>query len=340
MNLLRKIARKIRYHINDKFFYNQWTIGIARTDIRDIIIGKAFDPHISWFPLKDRQENCADPFILRADDGNYDIFYEKYMVDDLQSGDIWVMRVDKDFNVISDEILLDRQFHASFPFLHRENGKIYVVPETANENKLLCYEFDTDKRTLSYQGSIIDQPLRDATILKKNNKYWLFGMLKRVNGSEEKYESWVFISDDFNGPYAPHPKSPIKEGLDGIRSAGNFIEIGGELYRPTQNCEGEYGKSISINKVNRLNESDVAEDHYMTITIKKTRQNKGITKIHTINGIDNIIVVDGVKRTFSLKKFFKTGQRWVNHKFGLLISLITPAFLEGWVVVCEDLCMI
>lgn len=340
MSLFKKIARKIRYHINDKFYYNQWTIGIARADIGEIITGKSFNPRITWFPLKNRQENCADPFILKDESGNYDIFYEKYMIDDLQSGDIWVMKVDREFNVISDEVLLDRQFHASFPFLYRENGKVYVVPETANENKLLCYEFDSANRALSFKGSIIDEPLRDATILKHDNKYWLFGMLKFVKGLDEKYESWVYVSDQFTGPYSPHPRNPIKKGLNGTRSAGNFIRVGGDLYRPTQNCEEEYGKSINISRIERLNESEIKEDHHMTISIKRNRYNKGITKIHTINAIDDIIIVDGVKRTFSLSKIFASSKVWINHKFSFIFSLASPAVFDGWAAVCLDFSMI
>jgi hypothetical protein len=61
-----------------------------------------------------------------------------------------------------------------------------------------------------------------------------------------------------------------------------------------------YGESITINKINVLNESEFTEEFYMTISInKKNRDNRGMHGIHTINFIDDIMVVDGTKWRFS-----------------------------------------
>ena len=79
------------------------------------------------------------------------------------------------------------------------------------------------------------------------------------------YKLNVIYSDSLLGPYIPHPDNPVKSGLNGTRSAGNFIEVDGIIYRPSQNSEKDYGESITINKVNELNEMNVVEEPYMTI---------------------------------------------------------------------------
>ena len=136
--------------------------------------------------------------------------------------------------------------------------------------------------------------------LKQNDKYWIFGTIKLKMERITDYKLYVFFSDNLLGPYIPHPGNPVKSGLDGTRSAGNFIEVDGIIYRPSQNCQKEYGESITINKVTELNEINVVEEPYMTISInKKNRSNYGMHTIHTINAMDDIIVVDGIRWTFS-----------------------------------------
>ena len=145
--------------------------------------------------------------------------------------------------------------------------------------------------------------MRDSTILKKDNKYWLFGT---VGETETGYKLHVFYSDNLLGPYTAHRNNPIKDGLDGNRPAGNFIEVDGVIYRPTQNCNNIYGESITINKVTELNETNVTEQPYFDIFInRRNNHNPGIRTIHTINVIDNYIVVDGIKWTFSPIKQLK-----------------------------------
>jgi len=110
-------------------------------------------------------------------------------------------------------------------------------------------------------------PLRDCTILKYEDKYWLFGILSEDEGKD--YKLYVFFSDTLLGPYISHASNPLRNGLDGTRSAGNFIIVDGVIYRPTQNCKNGYGESITINKLTRLNEISVTEEPYMTISINK-----------------------------------------------------------------------
>ena len=218
------------------------------------------------------------------------------------------MTLDKSFRQVNHKILLDTKSHLSYPFVFTENNKTYVFPEARKSGKLSCYEYDPVNESIYFYKNILDLPLLDSTILKHDDKYWIFGTLSE-NGTD--YKLSVFFSDSLLGPYAPHPANPVKSGLNGTRSAGNFIEVDGIIYRPTQNCKKEYGESITINKVTELNEINVVEEPYMTICInKKNRYSYGMHKIHTINVMDNIIVVDGRHWTFfpihQFKKFVRS----------------------------------
>ena len=94
----------------------------------------------------------------------------------------------------------------------------------------------------------------------------------------------------------PHVNNPVKFGLKGTRPAGNIIEVDKVLYRPAQNCSEYYGKSIIINKILKLSASEFIEEPYMEITADKNSEySEGL---HTINSLNDIIVVDGIKMVF------------------------------------------
>jgi hypothetical protein len=282
--------------INYKLFFKKWVVGICKDNINDIIRSKTFDPDIDWLLLKPYDIYYADPFFGISDDGNIKVLLEHFSFND-DYGKLSILTLDKSLKPLSNKIILDTKSHLSYPFLFTENNKSYIFPEAAQSGKLSCYEYDHVNESLTFSHDLIDLPLVDSTILKHNGKYWIFGT---INENDKNFKLLIYFSDNLLGPYVPHPGNPAKNGIDGIRSAGNFILVDGAIYRPTQNCTIEYGESITINKVVELNEKSVVEEPYMVIRInQKNKHNHGIHTIHTLNVLNDIILVDGIKWTFA-----------------------------------------
>ena len=280
----------------EKLFFKKWIIGIFHSDIKDIIRSKSFDPDIKWLPIKLIDSYYADPFLVSSKEGTHKILIEDFSFNK-NYGKISLMTLDARFKQVDFKLLLDTKSHLSYPFAYTENNRTYIFPEAGESGKLSCYEYDPVNETIHFVMDILDLPLRDSTIIKQGGKYWIFGTMSE---SGTDYKLYVFFSDNLLGPYVSHPANPIKSGLDGNRPAGNFIVIDGIIYRPTQNCQTVYGESMTINKVIELNEHNVAEEPYMIIKINKNnRFNFGMHTIHTINVMNNSIVVDGIKWTFS-----------------------------------------
>jgi hypothetical protein len=280
----------------DRLFFKKWTIGICKGNIEEIIRTKSFDPDIQWLRPESNSTFYADPFLVHGNNGTYKVLLEEYPYKE-NYGKISLMTFDKDFKLVGQKVLLDTNSHLSYPFAFSEDGKTYIFPESAQSNKLSCYEYDPVNETISFVKNIIDLPLRDSTIIKHGGKYWIFGTMSD-NGLDYKLN--VYYSDKLLGPYQPHRENPIKNGLDGTRSAGNFITVDGEIYRPTQNCMNSYGESITINKILELTETSIIEAPYMTIDLNpKNKNNKQINTIHTINVLNNTLVVDGKLSTFA-----------------------------------------
>ena len=139
---------------------------------------------------------------------------------------------------------------------------------------------------------IIDQPLLDSTIVRHEGKYWLFATRLGDGFNSDLH----FYADNLFGPYTEHKANPVKSDLNGSRPAGNLIDVDGQLYRPSQNCRNYYGESITINRIKTLTTEAFEEEEYMVIEPNKNDEfNYGI---HTINAIDDLIIVDGPKGYF------------------------------------------
>jgi|WetSurMetagenome_2_1015567.scaffolds.fasta_scaffold68283_1 hypothetical protein len=293
--------RILSKYIN-KLFFNKWVIGICRDDIKNIIRNKFFDPDIDWLYGKSFDKFYADPFILVSENGNYKVLCEDFTYDD-NYGKISLLTFDKSLRQVNHKILLDTKSHLSYPFTFAEDNRIYVFPEASESGRLSCYEYDPLNESLRFLQDILGLPLRDSTILKHNDKYWLFGTIIE---KDNEHTLNIFYSANLLGPYIPHADNPVKCGLNGNRSAGNFIEVDNIIYRPSQNSEKVYGESITISKVIELDEMNFIEEPYLTICINiNNKNNYGMQRIHTINVVDKVIVVDGIYRTFSPIRKFK-----------------------------------
>jgi hypothetical protein len=277
---------------SDKLYLKQWSIGFAKCNMEELIRNKKNSLPIQWLSPESNKFSYADPFIFRTDDGKLHVLFESVSTVDLD-GKITLMTIDNQCNPVSQKTLLETEAHLSYPFVYKENGKIYVFPENAFSGSLYCYEFDPVNNTLINKKEVINLPVVDATITKYEGKYWLFGTMV---GKQRNSELHIFYSNSLTGPYTAHQGNPVKRDLYSARPAGNLVIVDGNLYRPAQNCSSYYGESISINKITKLNTTQFEEEEYFTIRANRKDQfNYGI---HTINACGDTIIVDGQKRYF------------------------------------------
>ena len=286
---------------------NQWSIGFSKGNIEEIIRDKNCSLTFKWLPLTDNFTSIADPFIFKDAEGKLSMLYETFsVVDKTKYGKIELVTLDNEFSIVSKTEVLDANSHSSYPFIFIENGTTYIIPETSHQGKVSIYEYDHVNKVMTNEKVIINRmPLLDSTIFKHNDKYWLFATF---NKNENDYNSlYIYYADSLFGEYYPHANNPVKNTGDGSRPAGSVIKVDGELYRPAQNCSRHYGESITINKITKLSTKEFVEELHFKIEPDKTNEfNSGL---HTINVLDNIIVVDGIKMVFKpvtkWKLFFK-----------------------------------
>ena len=309
VGILKRLNNNL-FKLYEKFCIMQWGIGFANADIAQIIRNKKYDLSFTWLPMKDNIISIADPFIIKNPDGTINLLYENFsMATPGNYGKIDLTVLDQQFKPMMNKRLLDSNSHLSYPFIFNEDGKTYIIPEAHKDNKVTAFEYDFVNNSLINKKVLIDNlPLIDSTILKYNNKYWLFATLGGSNNDHSKL--YIYYADSLFGTYKGHKKNPVKYSLDGSRPAGNFILVDDQIYRPAQNCSIFYGRSITINKILLLTENEFVEEPYMELeSQKKSFYNVGI---HTINSTDGIIVVDGIRLVFMplAKVYFFIKKLW------------------------------
>lgn len=287
-------------HLLSKLYFKlcvmEWGIGVARIDIKNIIREKKNNLEVSWLPMSSKTRSVADPFIFTAPGGAINILYEDFsMTDDSKYGTLRLVKLNEQLNIISDKEIMNVQSHLSYPFVFKENGKTYIIPESRKQNKVSCYEYDFKTDSLVNEKVIVNnQPLLDSTIIKYNDKYWLF-----CTFGDHKFEHsklYIHYADSLSGTWQSHQGNPVKYNLKGSRPGGAIIEVDGQLYRPAQNCKDYYGQSLIINKITELTETSFKEEEYFELLPQKQcRFNRGI---HTINAADGVVVIDGIRMIF------------------------------------------
>lgn len=283
MNFIRKIYAKL--------FFKQYTIGILEGDISLVLADKKIIQPIRWFQLSDYRQSLADPFIVDVKGDEVLIMAEIFTTGE-HDGKICLISYNPKTGFSEPEIILDEGVHLSYPCIFKEDGRVYVLMTKINGTVLL-YEYHDASRSLTLTSEIFNKPLIDATLLKHDSKYWLFGTFINNGRSDNLY---IFVADNLFGPYLPHAGNPVKIHLNGCRSAGNFIKADNEIFRPAQNCSVYYGESIVINRVVKLDEQEyIFDDHMLVESRRDDKYNFGI---HTINANGRFIVVDGQKGHF------------------------------------------
>ena len=205
---------------------------------------------------------AADPFLVVKDDTLY-LFYEEYRY---RNKGVIKMTSTRDLVKWSKtKVVLDEDFHLSYPWVFNHDGQWYMIPETSAVHELRLYRavnnefdcFELDKTILTHAAEdeypVLD--FCDSSIVNKDGFFFLFTTLNYGKGNELH----LYYSDSFDGNYKVHPESPLIVSDKYGRNGGSLLEHEGILYRFAQDCEGEYGNNLHLFRVDTLTENQYEE---------------------------------------------------------------------------------
>lgn len=296
---LQKIIRnKGRFHYDNLFSAEKWTVGIVKAPIKDFL-QQGFSPDISWIPSFKRGSFAADPFGFRKGGKTY-LMYEEYSYKKGR-GHISIAELDNNNVMQKSSIAIEQDSHLSYPFLFEHENNWYCIPESHEEKEINLYGQDqASEKWIKKHTLHKGMGAMDTTLFYYEKRWWLFCTFKETHSNLNLH---LFYADDFLGPYLPHKTNPVKTDIRSSRPAGTLFMHENILYRPSQDCSKTYGGQININKVLKLTPEEFIEETVHTI------QHLGNTKfcegIHTIASVGEFTLIDVKKYEFSLAYFKK-----------------------------------
>lgn len=287
--LWRHAWRFARKKIRDFFYFDQWYLmyGVARAEGVSSSVWRFKE----IVPPKDRF--WADPFLLHRD-GRYYVFIEEYCYA-TKKGHIAYFILDESGNRTEPKMILDRPYHLSYPFLFEYRGDTYMIPESAQNRTIelyRCVEFPEKWELVKLLMK--DIYAVDATLHQADGLWWLFVNVREYDGASVLDELFLFFSTDpLSDEWTPHSANPVVSDVKSARPAGRIFELGGRLYRPSQDNSRNYGYAIRINRIETLTPTEYRE---VFITGVAPTWDPAVIGVHTLNFEGSMTLLDGRKR--------------------------------------------
>ncbi len=197
----------------------------------------------------------ADPFWLRRG-GQWQMFFE-VMNWKSNKGEIALATSDNGLQWRYEQIVLDEEFHLSYPHVFAHDGQFYMVPESFQDNSIRLYRAKRYPHEWELEAVLLaGQYFADATIFQHNDNWWLFAECNADANDTLR----LYRADALKGPWHEHPQSPVVRGdPKHARPAGRVLVTPHQIVRFAQNCGPGYGTDVRAIEIAQLSRTHYAE---------------------------------------------------------------------------------
>lgn len=220
----------------------KWTVGVAEYD-PETILDNDKKLKIHWIKGAPETSWFADPFILSETDSHIVLLVEEYVYA-TRKGRISKLVVNRHSWELEQVIpIVDIPTHLSFPAYYRENGKVYIYPESTQSGKLTLYEYDGQEGPAVPVKVLSNHPLADAVIWNSGTKEYILATTSPKDNGK--------ILDFY--PYREGPDAEAEMHYQFstymARNAGMPFSVNGRRIRPAQDCTGHYGSCVVLQEI-------------------------------------------------------------------------------------------
>lgn len=277
------------------FFTDYWNIGIVHTPVQEFLKSNIVHK-VHWFQNLPKSRFMADPFGIYFKEQLH-IVYEDLKFEEGIGKTARFLYENNTFN--QNEIVIEEEFHMSYPFLFEQNEEIYCIPETYQANQVRLYKALQFPSKWTLESVLIDGYAGIDSTLYQHDKTWFLFSTDKNEGPH--FNLNIHFSDSVFGPWKAHPKNPVKTDIRSARPAGTFFNHEGELYRPSMDYSKKIEGRITINKVVTLSKHNFKEVAYKVIN--PFQNTYYADKVHTLSEIGSNTLVDGAKELFIFSNF-------------------------------------
>jgi hypothetical protein len=266
----------------------RWFVG-WRESAQGSISATLAMPEGGWRVLRDDGVRFfADPFVAGTPDRRF-LFCEELP---FATGKaiISVVEIGPDGSAQAPRAVLETPNHLSYPFVFEDGGAWYMLPEQSGGMTLTLYKAAAFPDRWEPVAELLSGvSVSDATIVKRAGRYWMTGTVSRFGASTwDALHLWQAPAPE--GPWTHVSRDPVLIDARSARPGGAFFERNGELWRPAQNCAGDYGDALALCRVTQLDEAGFAQDVAVSL-----RGGPGwkVNGMHTFNWCAGVEAIDG-----------------------------------------------
>jgi len=282
--LARLYTRYLGNIVTYRFNVDQWQlayrVGGERLSQKDLL--RLAPPHSGFW---------ADPFVVRRDGRTVIVFEE--LPESKPSGRIATIEIDSEGAAGTPQIVLERDYHLSYPFLLEFDDELFMIPESAEAEKVEAF------RCVSFPDqwephAVLLEGVRayDPTLIEHEGRWWMFVTVAH-NGNTTDDELHLYYASEPFGQWTSHPANPICLDVRCARPAGALFWEDGQLLRPAQDCSKRYGYALALQRVTRMDTTGYEEEPYRRILPDWADDALGT---HTINQAAGVTVYDCIVR--------------------------------------------
>lgn len=229
----------------------------------------------------------ADPFPVEYR-GDTFLFYEDFDKK-TQKGRIGCGKL-TETGLSNQKLVLEEDWHLSYPFSFEQDGEHFLIPESADKGRIYRYRARNFPYEWEKGGVFFPFEGYDPTILRYDNKYWLFINQRLHPGISPFDELFLYWCTDFLNPvWHAHPLNPIVSDVRFSRPAGAIFLEGKRLIRPAQDSGLRYGHQVIFREIKKLTETEYQEE---PIGILSAAGVKGALGVHTFNQAGGKVFLD------------------------------------------------
>jgi hypothetical protein len=230
----------------------------------------------------------ADPFLLEHAGRSW-LFFEDF---DFTRGRAVISAgtLDARGGLCEPRVVLERDYHLSYPFVFAWQGELFLIPETSGSGRVELYRALRFPDAWTLEGALLEAVSAvDPTLHLTPDGAWLF-VNQSVAGGSKNDELFLYHAPTPLGPFRAHPRNPVVSDATHARPAGRLFRLGEALIRPAQDCTRAYGGAIVLCRVEVL-----APDEYREVPIRRIDPDwfPGNTATHTFDRTARFDVLDG-----------------------------------------------
>ena len=193
-----------------------------------------------------------------------------------------------------DRIVLEEDFHLSFPFIFEYENRMYMCPETSEIGEVRLYVYDEQMKVWEFYSTLLTKIAAvDSLIFERNGYWWLICSVDAVGLGNYSSELHLYYSTSpIDSNWNKHPQSPISLSSTNGRNGGLVI-LDSDIYRVAQKQGfNTYGKQVCLMHIDSITPTGYSESIYIR---ELPYPNKLAMASHHLDIKDNFIVRDSVE---------------------------------------------